>query len=669
MQPLQQPKKIRFALKYNRKHKLNADGEAVIDIRLTLASKCRFFSSGIFVEPQYWDDKNKRVRETHPLEIQYNAYLQAEVQSMKTFELRMLQRFGKCPLKLFDEYNNEAPAPSFHLSFSQFFQDEIEQRDLTRSSKRNQRTTYSIFTEFRKDVAFDELTYPLIDAFNRHLVRRGLAVNTIHKHHKTLRTYVNRAVLFGYLKAEDNPYRLFKAKTEQTDPVVLSMEELSRLEDLQLPAGQEGLEKTRRLFLLSCYTSLRFGDITRVARRHLEETRHGLQLKIKMEKTQKPIIYPLWLLFRTDGIGWSKPEAIIRQALQEQEQFHRRASLENYPLFRKTNQVTNRDLKELARLAGIKKRLTFHCARRTFCTILATKVDPVTLQRLMVLKNGDHPTLHKAFQQAHTGRAGKNRLELMAREKKIKFTYYLNEGLKPVHDGDEVRFHVYVRISYDRVNTRFPFYVEGHGSVTRDQFEQFFEGKTNDAVNSQIEEFEETLTKIIRFEAKQVGDKYSISGIAKRLYHYHQNMSRELEKHLQQQLHAFSTGQLPGKDLRSTFHDAMKLEDSFLIIEKQIPGFQEKVPSHLVDRLTAYYQFRGFIRTYYKEVRCLDWLDLPTQVAFKEFLFAPHQIQDLFPNEAKHSPFLRLYQQFSLSLEKIPTYLRSMDKMLVEIIC
>lgn len=258
----------------------------------------------------------------------------------------------------------------------------------------------------------------------------------------------------------------------------------------------------------------------------------------------------------------------------------------------------------------------------------------------------------------------------MAREKKINIKYFLNKSLKPLTVDEETFHKVYVRISYNRLSTKFLFSVNyGFGYLTEDLFEEFFEKKAHPGINEQVSEFEDSISKVIRFEAKEIGDKYSIIGVSNRLYHYYQNMSRELEKHLQKQLHEFSAGQLPGKDLRATFHDAMMLEDSYIIIEKQIPGLREKLPAHLADRLTAYYQFSGFAGNYHKEIRCLDWLDLPTQIAFKEFLFTTHQISDLFPNEAKHSPFLRLYKEFPLAIEKIPTYLRSMDKMLVEIIC
>lgn len=257
----------------------------------------------------------------------------------------------------------------------------------------------------------------------------------------------------------------------------------------------------------------------------------------------------------------------------------------------------------------------------------------------------------------------------MTKEKKIKFTYFLNKRLKPLHVGEEAQFRVYVRISYNRFNTQFLFFVFDHGYLSDDQFDEYFVKKSNPAINEQINEFEEAVTKVIRFEAKKSGDKYTISGISDRLFHYYQNMSRELEKHIQKQLFDFSTTLLPGEDLRAIFHDAMMLEDSYTLIEKKISVIRKKLPVNLVDRLTAYYQFRGFIRTYHKEIRCLDWLDLQTQISFKEFLFTPHPLKDLFPNEAKHSPFLRLFQEFEPVVEKAPTYLKSMDKMLMEIIC
>lgn len=383
MQPLKQLRKIRFALVYNRDSKLNQDGSALVQIRAYHSGKSRFFTTGIYIEPAYWDEKNKRVRETHPLEIQYNAHLQAELQAMKAFELRALQRYGACPLRLLDGYRHEEAAATPNLTFTEFFRKETGRPDIKPGTRRGHRNTFRLFASFQPEVSFEELTYPFIVGFDRHLRRRGLCVNTIHRHHRTVRAYINQAILHDHISAGANPYRKFRPETEEPDRVFLTAEELTRIEALEIPAGQQHMERTRRVFLLACYTGLRFGDVTRLARRHLEETRHGLQVNIRTEKTGKTCTLPLWLLFKTDGVNWSKPEAIVRQAMAEQERFHRRAALDSFPLFGRSNQYLNRELKKLATLAGINKRLTFHVSRRTFATIMAGKVKIPTLQRLL----------------------------------------------------------------------------------------------------------------------------------------------------------------------------------------------------------------------------------------------------------------------------------------------
>ena len=102
-----------------------------------------------------------------------------------------------------------------------------------------------------------------------------------------------------------------------------------------------------------------------------------------MEKSRKSICVPLWVLFSQGNVKWSKPEQIIRDAIVEQGKMYRRRSLETAPFFRVSNQYFNRSLKELAKLAGIKKKITSHVARHTFASILAPRVEVTVLKKLL----------------------------------------------------------------------------------------------------------------------------------------------------------------------------------------------------------------------------------------------------------------------------------------------
>lgn len=258
----------------------------------------------------------------------------------------------------------------------------------------------------------------------------------------------------------------------------------------------------------------------------------------------------------------------------------------------------------------------------------------------------------------------------MAREKKISFKYFLNKSLKPVVIGGKTHYRVYVRISYDRLSTKFIFFIPdlpNNEFLTEDQFEEFFVKKTNKSVNEHVREFEEEIIKIVRFEAKAIGEKYRISGISNRQQHYYSVLLEELEKHLQKQLYEFSASQLPDKDLSAIFQNPMTLVESFGILENQIPDIWSKLPVRLVDRLTSYYHFHVFAQYYGKEIHCLDWLDLPTQVGFKELLFnCCHS--DGFADADEHYHYFIFYHRIPPAIEKVPTYLKSIDKMLIEII-
>lgn len=376
-------KKIKFSLVYNRNSVLNQDGTALIQIKAYHAGKARYFSTGVYVEPECWDEKNKRVKESHPCEIKYNKHIQDEIQALKEFERAMLQRYEACPLSILDDYKQEAEEEK-QETFTSFYERELKDRpDLGKGTRKSHKYSLALVSAYKKKVHFEDLTYSFVIGFNRFLHHRGLKLNTIDKHHRVLKAYINSSIKYGYFESDKNPYKLFKSKKEEPDRVYLTEDELKKIEQLEIPEDKKHLEKTRRFFLLSCYTGLRFGDVKRLARKHTTETVNGMELNLRMEKSRKTICIPLWVLFNQGSAAWSKPEQIIRDAIKAQGEMYRRRSLETAPFFRVTNQYLNRSLKELAKLAGIKKKITSHVGRHTLASILAPKVEVAVLKELL----------------------------------------------------------------------------------------------------------------------------------------------------------------------------------------------------------------------------------------------------------------------------------------------
>lgn len=375
-------KPIAFAVVHNRQHKLNDRGEALIQIRAYRSGKCRFFSTGIHVEPKDWDTRNKRVKASHPAAFHLNGAIQDRIRELETQERDMVFKHGTCPLELLDREREEELTPEAGLTFTRFFRQHIDRYEKP-ATKKGYRTTLKHLRQFRKEVLFSDLTYRFIDGFDRHLKNKKLCLVTIEKHHKNVKAVINKAIKMKHMLPQDNPYLEFTPKKGHPNRVFLTSLERQRIERLNLE-DQPHLEVIRDVFLLACYTGLRFGDVIQLAPIHLEEVAGGLSIRKPNQKTNKDHEIPLFNLWKRPG-QLSKPEEIIRKELAR----HKAAGLPaDRPFFRMTNQYVNRELKTIARIAGIRKKVSYHVARRTFATELAPRVEGFVLKNLL-----NHSTL------------------------------------------------------------------------------------------------------------------------------------------------------------------------------------------------------------------------------------------------------------------------------------
>jgi integrase len=224
-------------------------------------------------------------------------------------------------------------------------------------------------------VHFHELTTELLREYELFLLSfrvknnkggdKFLSYGRIHCLFKTLRAYVNRAIQEGYMEAPSDPFRRFSTAkyrkvASQTTRKYLTPEELRAIESLEIPEHLNYLEKIRDMFLMSCYTGLRYSDIVRLDRSCLQFTKgEGYSLYYSMQyKTKTDVLVPVYLLFNR------KPELIVKKYLnylgQGEKLFFDEIS----------NQYMNRCLKQLAFLAGIENNLTFHMARHSCATLL-----------------------------------------------------------------------------------------------------------------------------------------------------------------------------------------------------------------------------------------------------------------------------------------------------------
>ncbi len=213
----------------------------------------------------------------------------------------------------------------------------------------------------RYGLDFDTITPSFGDKFTAYLLGpANLTDNTINKVLGKVKVFMKWSSHRGL---HTNTYytRLNWAKREP-DVMTLTTQEVHQLADLALPTGGY-LDNARGLFLLSCYTGLRYSDLVSIRKEHVRDN----ALRLTMHKTRDLVTVPL------------RPEAT---ALVE-----RMLSGELRPV---ANQVLNRYLKEIGEKAALVapveavryragqresdtlpkwQRLTCHTGRRTFATL------------------------------------------------------------------------------------------------------------------------------------------------------------------------------------------------------------------------------------------------------------------------------------------------------------
>jgi site-specific recombinase XerD len=374
-------KKIRFSLVFNRMNKLNKDGEALIQIRAYQNPKNRYFKTDIYISPEQWDSKRSEIK-NHPSEYVLNKQIREKLDMLKAFQIDTINRQGHCSIDELSEYVTSQGMPSF----TEFYETELANSPLTASSRTTQRITLNKLKEYRKTIYFRDLTYKFISNFDGYLRKSDLSINTIAKHHKDLKKYINLAIKKDYLDANRNPYKKFEVKkAEPKKRVFLTMAEIERLEALKFEEWEFHLELIRDAFLFSCFTGLRYSDLVRVSKENIIEVKRGLQLEIKAQKTQKLLTLPLYNLFKLDKDQQSRPEAIIYKYLKiHEKKFNNHPAYNEEPFFKGlTNQYFNRVLKDLANLAKINKHINAHTGRHTFGTNMATKVKPLILKEML----------------------------------------------------------------------------------------------------------------------------------------------------------------------------------------------------------------------------------------------------------------------------------------------
>lgn len=315
-------------------------------IRLTFHySRLRLvYYPGESVEPKHWNATTERMRKNTPGWQEVNAGLDR----LEHLTLEIWRRYrneGKAlPLDLFRAELNAAwkgapAAVAKPLTLFEFWQTLIDERkysgNYAPNTYKGAQTALHKLQAFaastRRRVDFDTINLEFHAAFVAYMTRQDHSPNFVHKVLAVLKMVMNEGLERGIHSNLSHKSRKFTVKTYQPEHVYLNEGELERLAELELTPK---LARVRDLFLIGCYTGLRFSDYSRLRPENLSVFDSVPILTIETRKTKRrvyvPILTPVQTVLKRNG---GKPPVGI------------------------SNQKMNEYLKELCRRAGIVEKV------------------------------------------------------------------------------------------------------------------------------------------------------------------------------------------------------------------------------------------------------------------------------------------------------------------------
>jgi len=329
------------------------------------------YSTGQKIHPKFWNPETQRARETKAFSgyAEFNMLLKnLDSEVSNAYRKLINDKHVPTPDLLRSALNiflqKESSGAKDLISFADYW---VETTDRSAGTKKQLRQAIRNLKEYKvatkHSLHFDSIDLEFYDSFIDFLIRKNYGKNTIGTLIKNVKVFMNEAVERKLTNNLQFKNRRFKTIEEPTETIYLSEKEIKKLYKLDLSKDSR-LEKVRDLFIIGCYTGLRFSDLSQLKKDNINK--EGNLVKIRTQKTGELVIIPL--------------NAFVREILSK---------YEGEPPQAISNQKMNDYLKELGEQAEIEEAvlitgtkggvrttetfkkwelITTHTARRSFAT-------------------------------------------------------------------------------------------------------------------------------------------------------------------------------------------------------------------------------------------------------------------------------------------------------------
>ena len=360
----------------HRQDKQNSNGEHPLYLRIIKNRKPKYIALGIYLTNELWDDENKRVKKSHPNAGRLNNFIATKVSEAQGVALEMeTENKSVLPHEIKEQIMGKAPESFFKYADKYL-------ADLETGSKvgtlRKSKAIIGKIREFvgNRDLLFNQITVSWLKDYERFMrqVKKN-KTNTVSSNFRTLRVIINLAINEELITDDLNPFKRFKLTTEKVNKDYLNEDELMLIELAPLQENSmKDLHRDMYVFSATC-GGFRISDLLLMKWKNYD----GERIVMKTKKTGSVVSVLLSPKAKAINMKYYKNDT-------EQEHFifpvfkNDLDYSEPRFLFNSISSATayaNDDMKEIAQMVRIEKRVSMHTARHTFATRALIKGIPL----------------------------------------------------------------------------------------------------------------------------------------------------------------------------------------------------------------------------------------------------------------------------------------------------
>lgn len=370
-----------FGVHFTIKKEKAKDGVTNVYVAVVINKEKALFALKHYVKVDNWDRGRGGLKIKVPEAKETNAYLEQVKFTITTF-YQQLQIAGKevTPQLLKSMFLGEQTEETYSLSTLMDYHNETASAALTWSTLKHYAVTRRYLEKFLQDkrnttdVKIHEIDYKFIIDFETYLRnhkpkdhQKPLNNNGVMKHLIRLRKMTTLALKLTWISRD--PFKNYKFRYKKVETAFLTNAELTAINDHEF--GADSLNMIKDFFFFSCYTGLSFIDLMNLKENNVVIGEDGDPwLKLFRQKSNEPTNIPI--------LG---PARAIMEKYKDNPRSIAGGTI--FPTI--SNQKVNSYLKEIAKMVGVKKTLTFGVARHTFATTitLSNNVPIETVSKMM----------------------------------------------------------------------------------------------------------------------------------------------------------------------------------------------------------------------------------------------------------------------------------------------